>query len=136
MKNINEYNEIEINNTRLNSWKVADNLNKSFNYAFKGIKYAFNTQRNFKIQVFTAAFATSYALIFRIDVIKIAIIIIAITIVLSLELINTSLESAVNLSIGKEFHPLAKIAKDCAAGAVLIASISSIFLALIVLLSP
>ncbi len=58
------------------------------------------------------------------------------TSVLVVELLNTSIESVVDLAIGKRFHPLAKIAKDCAAGAVLVASISSLLIAVLLLLPP
>ena len=51
-------------------------------------------------------------------------------------LINTAIEAAVDLTIGQKFHPLARIAKDCAAGAVLISAIGSILVALLLLLPP
>ena len=58
------------------------------------------------------------------------------TSVLVVELLNTAIESAVDLAIGKRFHPLAKIAKDCSAGAVLVASISSLLIAVLLLFPP
>jgi len=56
--------------------------------------------------------------------------------VLVLELLNTAIESVVDLAIGRRFHPLAKVAKDCAAAAVLVASISSLVIALLLVLPP
>ena len=54
--------------------------------------------------------------------------------VLVLELINTATEAVVDLAIGRRFHPLARIAKDCAAAAVLVAAISSLVIAVLLLL--
>ena len=58
------------------------------------------------------------------------------TSVLVVELLNTAIESVVDLAIGKRFHPLAQIAKDCSAGAVLVASISSVLIAVLLLFPP
>ena len=55
---------------------------------------------------------------------------------LVVELLNTAIESAVDLAIGKRFHPLAQIAKDCSAGAVLVASIGSLLIAVLLLFPP
>ena len=51
-----------------------------------------------------------------------------------LELLNTALESVVDLTVKQTYHELAKIAKDCAAGAVLISAIASLFVASFILL--
>jgi diacylglycerol kinase (ATP) len=53
-----------------------------------------------------------------------------------LELLNTAVEAVVDLSIGRRYHPLARIAKDCAAAAVLTASISSMLIATFLILPP
>ena len=58
------------------------------------------------------------------------------TSVLVVELLNTAIESVVDLAIGTRFHPLAQIAKDCSAGAVLVASISSLLIAVLLLFPP
>ena len=55
---------------------------------------------------------------------------------LVLELLNTAIEAVVDLAIGRRYHPLARIAKDCAAAAVLVAAISSLLIALFLLLPP
>ena len=56
--------------------------------------------------------------------------------VLVLELLNTSIEAVVDLAIGRRFHPLARIAKDCAAAAVMVAAIGSLLVAVLLLLPP
>ena len=65
-----------------------------------------------------------------------AVLVLTVTAVLVLELINTATEAVVDLAIGRRFHPLARIAKDCSAAAVLVASISSLMIAVLLLLPP
>ena len=118
------------------SWKIAKDLPTSFLYAAKGIGYAFSTQRNFRIHV---GFALgSFGLGFLLDLNKsdLAIMALTATSVLVVELLNTAIESVVDLAIGKRFHPLAQIAKDCSAGAVLVASFSSLLIAVLLLFPP
>ena len=68
--------------------------------------------------------------------IQLAVLVLTVAAVLVLELLNTAIESVVDLAIGRRFHPLAKVAKDCAAAAVLVASISSLVIALLLVLPP
>tara|TARA_Y100001968_G_scaffold209614_1_gene192769 strand:+ start:133 stop:591 length:459 start_codon:yes stop_codon:yes gene_type:complete len=118
------------------SWKIARDLPTSFLYAAKGLGYAFSTQRNFRIHVGFAlgAFVLGFSL--GLNKSDLAIMALTATSVLVVELINTAIESVVDLAIGKRFHPLAQIAKDCSAGAVLVASISSVLIAGLLLFPP
>ena len=118
------------------SWKIAKDLPTSFLYAGKGLRYAFSTQRNFRIHVATAGAAFFLGSFLGLDKSDLAIMALTATGVLVLELLNTAIESAVDLAIGKRFHPLAQIAKDCSAGAVLVASISSVLIAVLLLFPP
>ena len=68
--------------------------------------------------------------------IQLAVLVLTVAAVLVLELLNTAIESVVDLAIGRRFHPLAKVAKDCAAAAVLVAAISSLVVALLLVLPP
>ena len=124
------------NPRRRSSWKIAEDLPTSFYYAFQGIIYGFLSQRNFRIQVFLGIVSLGLGIALKLTAIKILMIIFTIALVLILELINTAIEATVDLAIGRRFHPLARIAKDCAAGAVLIASFMSVLLAVILLLPP
>ena len=121
---------------RKGSWQISNNLGISFYYAYKGIAYAFLSQRNFRLQVLIGAVALSLGIWLNLNLERLVIIIFTISLVLTLELINTAVEASVDLAIGRKFHPLARIAKDCSAGAVLIASIVSLMVALILLLPP
>ena len=118
------------------SWKIAKDLPTSFLYAAKGIGYAFSTQRNFRIHVGFALGAFCLSFFLGLNKTDLAIMALTATSVLIVELLNTAIESVVDLAIGKRFHPLAQIAKDCSAGAVLLASISSVLIAVLLLLPP
>ena len=118
------------------SWKIAKDLPTSFLYAAKGLRYAFSTQRNFRIHVGFALVAFALGLFLGLNKSDLAIMALTATSVLVVELLNTAIESVVDLAIGKRFHPLAQIAKDCSAGAVLVASISSLLIAVLLLLPP
>ena len=115
------------------SWMIAKDLPTSFLYAAKGLRYAFSTQRNFRIHVGFALGAFLLGLFLGLNKSDLAIMALTATSVLVLELLNTAIEAVVDLAIGKRFHPLAKIAKDCSAGAVLVASISSLLIAVLLL---
>ena len=118
------------------SWKIAKDLPTSFFYAAKGLAYAFSTQRNFRIHVCFALVAFSLGFFLGLNKSDLAIMALTATSVLVVELLNTAIESVVDLAIGKRFHPLAQIAKDCSAGAVLVASIGSLLIAVLLLFPP
>ena len=118
------------------SWKIAKDLPTSFFYAAKGLRYAFSTQRNFRIHVGFAIVAFALGLVLGLNKSDLAIMSLTATSVLVVELLNTAIESVVDLAIGTRFHPLAQIAKDCSAGAVLVASISSLLIAVLLLFPP
>ena len=116
------------------SWKIAKDLPTSFLYAAKGLRYAFSTQRNFRIHIGFALLAFILGLFLGLNKSDFAIMVLTATSVIIVELVNTAIESVVDLAVGKKFHPLAQIAKDCSAGAVLVASISSLLIAALLLL--
>ena len=118
------------------SWRVASNLFVSFRYAWAGISYAFQTQRNFRIHVLVGSIALGLSLYLQLSSVEIAIIALTVGAVLMMELLNTALESVVDLTVRQTYHELAKIAKDCAAAAVLVAAFASITVASTLLLPP
>ncbi|SET41209.1 diacylglycerol kinase (ATP) [Natronincola peptidivorans] len=103
-------------------------LIESFNFAFEGIIYALKTQRNMKIHFFVSIAVLALSLFFDLTRIEILILFLTISIVIIAEMINTSIESAIDL-ITDKYHIFAKIAKNVAAGAVLIAAINAIIVA-------
>ncbi len=118
------------------SWQVATNLFISFKYAWAGISYSFTTQRNFRIHVIVCALAISLSIFLHLEAVEIAIIGVTSGLVLAMELLNTALESLVDLTVKQTYHELAKIAKDCAAGAVLVSALVALLVAGILLLPP
>ena len=104
----------------------------SFRYAFEGWLYVLRTQRNAWIHA--AATIAVVILAFWLDVSRIewAILILAITVVWMAEFANTALEAVVDL-VSPEMHPLAKSAKDVAAGAVLVSACGAAVAGLLIL---
>ena len=115
---------------RIESYKTSSNVLKSFKYAFSGISYVLKTSRNFKIQLIFAVTSLMIGFLLQISQSNYVILIATIMSVLILEILNTSIESIVDLVVKKEFSSLAKISKDTSAGAVLLASINSVIIAL------
>ena len=97
----------------------------SFHYAFAGIMYAVRTQANMRVHLLAALLVLVATLLLRIDRIYVIAVVIIIVIVLALELLNTAIEAVVDL-LTVAHHPLAKTAKDAAAGAVLVATIGAV----------
>jgi diacylglycerol kinase (ATP) len=118
------------------SWQVASNLFVSFKYAWCGISYAFQTQRNFRIHVCVCIIALGLSIFLHLKTVEIAVIGITSGLVLALELLNTAIESVVDLTVKQTYHELAKIAKDCAAGAVLVSALVAVLVASTLLLPP
>ena len=115
---------------RIESYKTSSNVLKSFKYAFSGISYVLKTSRNFKIQLIFAFTSLMIGLLLQISQSNYVILMATIMSVLILEILNTSIESIVDLVVKKEFSSLAKISKDTSAGAVLLASINSVIIGL------
>ncbi len=114
---------------RIESYKTSSNVLKSFKYAFSGISYVLKTSRNFKIQLIFAVTSLMIGFLLQISQSNYVFLIATIMSVLILEILNTSIESIVDLVVKKEFSSLAKISKDTSAGAVLLASINSVIIA-------
>lgn len=108
------------------AWQIAPSLFISFKYAWAGISYAFQTQRNFRIHVFVGILAIGAGALLGLTAVEMSIIVLTVGAVLTMELLNTALESVVDLTVKQNYHELAKIAKDCAAAAVLISAIAAI----------
>ena len=114
---------------RKESYKTSKNVLISFKHAFSGIYYVLRTSRNFRIQLIFALTSIIMGFLLQITLVNYVILIATIMSVLILEILNTSIESIVDLVVKKEFSILAKISKDTSAGAVLLASINSVIIA-------
>jgi len=111
--------------TGCNDFMTAKSLLKSFKYAADGITYCLLTQRNMKIHTAAAIAALALAWYFELPATEIIVLILTIAAVMVAEMINTAIETLVDL-ISPQYHPLAKVAKNIAAGAVLVSSVASI----------
>lgn len=98
---------------------------RSFNHAFAGIMWAVRTQPNMRTHLVIALVVLLASLLLRLERYYVVELVIIIAVVLALELLNTAVEAIVDLLVLTD-HPLAKTAKDAAAGAVLVASIAAV----------
>ena len=97
----------------------------SFNYALEGIIHVLRTQRNMRIHFALAVFVLTVAVVVDVTKLELIALLISITFVLIAEMFNTAIESAIDVATSS-FDPLAKLTKDIAAGAVLIAAINAV----------
>ena len=104
---------------------------RSFVFAWNGLLHAIVTQRNARIHALLAAFAIALGIWLRISPIEFAIVFVAITGVFICEMFNTVAEACVDL-ITDQYHPLARVAKDVAAGAVLLNALLSVVVGLFI----
>lgn len=96
-----------------------------------GISYVTKNEKNFKREIALGIIALILSYILKIDKIEFIIILTMICLVLTAEIINTAIERAVDL-VTKEYHELARIAKDVSAGSVLVTSIFSLIIGIII----
>ncbi|MBA3427572.1 MAG: diacylglycerol kinase [Actinobacteria bacterium] len=94
---------------------------ESFNFAFDGIIHVLRTQRNMRIHFLVAALVLVAALASGVEKLELIVLMLAIAFVLVAEMVNTAIEAAIDVAT-TSFDPMAKLAKDIAAGAVLIAT--------------
>lgn len=94
---------------------------KSFGFALQGFRYTLATERNIRVMLGGAAFAVVMGLVLQLDLVSWAIVLLCIGCVLAAELMNTAIETVVDL-VSPEYHPLAGHAKDIAAAAVYVLS--------------
>ena len=90
---------------------------KSFHFAMQGFRTAVATERNIKVMLAVGAFAVVCGIFLQLDLLSWAIVILCCAVVIMAELVNTAIETIVDL-VSPEFHPLAGRAKDIAAAAV------------------
>ena len=102
-----------------------------FGFAFSGLWFATRTQVNMKVHIALAVVALALGIFLHISAVEFALIFVAIAGVMVAEMLNTVIELCVDLA-SPSYHPLAKIAKDVAAGAVLLSAITAIIIALFI----
>ena len=113
----------------------AHSLFASFSYAIAGIYFCLRTQRNMRIHVAAGLTAMAVAIWLGVPLFHLAVLSVVASLVVTMEMLNTAIENAVDLYTHRR-HPLAKIAKDVAAAAVLISAINAVLVGLILLGPP
>ncbi len=108
-------------------------VGRSFIFAFAGLAYLVRTQPNFWVHLMAACCVGVVCALLGLRGAELAVLLLTIGFVLVLEALNTALEALVDLA-SPEYHPLAKIVKDVAAAAVLIAAITAVLVGLVLLL--
>jgi diacylglycerol kinase (ATP) len=117
------------------SVKTSPNRLKSLGYALAGWLYMLRWQKNVRIISIASITVLLLALWLQIEPVGIALLILVITIVWMAEFLNAAVEAVVNLAT-EEWHPMAKVAKDVAAAAVLLGVVASILVGLLILVPP
>ncbi len=113
--------------------RSKNNLLRSFGHAFAGIWHVVRTQRNFRIQICAGAAVIVAGWGWQISPAEWVALLAMIALVLTLEMVNTAVEALVDL-VTQEYHPLAKVAKDVAAGAVLVAALFALSVGVVIFL--
>ena len=104
----------------------------SVRHAINGIRSTALRERNFRIHIFFAVLAITFCIVFRVEAIYFIFVGLSIALVMAMELVNTAIEAVVDMYCRGKPHPLAKLAKDAAAGAVLLASVQAVVVGLVV----
>jgi undecaprenol kinase len=110
-------------------------LLKSFHHALEGLGYVVHAERNARIHVVAAILVLVLSAWLRLGAIEWALMIVAIALVFAAEMLNTVIEITIDL-ITLEHNPLAKRAKDVAAGATLVAAVAAAVMGLVILGPP
>ena len=105
----------------------------SFKHAFDGIIYCLKTQPNFRVHLVAGTLAILVGLYFNISYIEFLVLLFTIALVITTEMVNTAIESMTDL-ITEKYHQQAKIAKDVAAGMVLMTAILSVVVGIFIFL--
>lgn len=105
---------------------------KGFDYAYEGLVWAINHEKNMKFHLFALAILLVGSLFFNLSRVEMITLAFAVCFVLGFELLNTSIEQAVNLASGGKYSPFAKASKDLSAAATFIAALNALFVAYLI----
>lgn len=110
---------------------MVQKIIRSFHFAVVGLIYALKTQRNMRIHFGAAVLVLLAGPFFRLSGIETLLLFLAVFLVIITELINTAVEKTVDM-FTESYHPLAEIAKNTAAGAVLVAAVNSVVVGIVI----
>ena len=112
--------------------KGQQGVGRSFEHAYHGVVSAVRTQRNMRFHVVAAVAVLVGSLLVGVSELELAVLVLTILVVFVTEMLNTAMEFVVDL-VTSEYHPLAKLAKDVSAGAVLVSSVGAVLVGYLVL---
>lgn len=112
------------------SWSEFRSLRKSFSFAIKGLSYCIKNERNMRIHIVISIIVLVFAVFFKLSNLEFTILLLTFALVIFCEIVNTSIETFINLT-SPAYSGLAKIAKDVAAGGVFLMALVSIVVGLI-----
>ena len=110
----------------------AQGFNKTFKNARKGFRLVFKSEMNIRVHLVIAFFVLLFAYILKFSALEYCMIIFAITIVIVTEMLNTAIEFALDSIYHNRYSKMVGMAKDISAGAVMIASVSSVLVGLVI----
>lgn len=110
-------------------------FSRSFSHAFKGISYCIKNERNMRIHLCMIVIVSIFSFFYKVTSVEYIFLLLCMGLVVSAEMINTAIETLTNLE-SPSYNQLARIAKDVAAGAVLVASILSVVVGSVIFLKP
>lgn len=119
------------NNHSARVQKDMSSLVRSFRFAIHGFRYAIDNERNMRIHLMVALFVLEFSFFYGIDRMQYALLFMMFGLVLTAEMLNTAIEALVNLET-QSFTPLARVAKDVAAGAVFVLAIAAVAVAVLI----
>ena len=108
---------------------------ESLRHAINGIRSTARRERNFRIHIVCAVLAIAACIAFRVEFSYFVMVGFSIFFVMAMELVNTAVEALVDMYCRGKPHPLAKLAKDAAAGAVLLAAVQALIVGILVAVS-
>lgn len=112
--------------------KGQQGVSRSFEHAYRGVVSAVRSQRNMRFHVLAAVGVLILSLLVGVSELELAVLVLTILVVFVTEMLNTAMEFVVDL-VTTEYHPLAKLAKDVSAGAVLVSSVGAVLVGYLVL---
>lgn len=105
-------------------------IRKSFVYAISGIAFCVRYEKNMRIHITVMLYVLFFSQFYELERSEIILLIMICVLVIALEMLNTSIEVVVD-KVSPSYHTLAKIAKDVAAGAVLVAALAAVFVGIL-----
>ncbi|NUP98555.1 MAG: diacylglycerol kinase [Armatimonadetes bacterium] len=108
---------------------------RSFRHALDGVLDAYRSQRHMRVHFVFMALNAILAMVYRLNAVEVAVVTICVSFVVFAEMINTVIEATLNM-VTETYHPIARFAKDVAAGAVLISALNAVVVSVCIYFNP